>query len=103
MLTPAIRAIFASLALPLLVARVGANDAHDAVTPDDLAVAADFLDRCQYFHLFRPENDPRARQVVRRQLDRYLVARQDLDVVHSHLSRNMAERIVIVFEFHANG
>ena len=30
--------------------RVGANDSHDAVAPNDLAVAADFFDRCQYFH-----------------------------------------------------
>jgi hypothetical protein len=32
-------------ALPLLVPRIGrADDAHDAVAADDLAVAADFLD-----------------------------------------------------------
>src|SRR3954467_8190473 len=101
MLTPAIRAMCAylslrrtRLALPLLMPRVGANDSHDAVAPNDLAVAADFLDRCQYFHdclsLLRAENDSRARQIVRRQLHCYLVAGQDLDVVHPHLSRNMA-------------
>jgi hypothetical protein len=38
--------------LPLLVARVGrADDPHDAVPPDDLALAADFLDGCQNLHL----------------------------------------------------
>jgi hypothetical protein len=36
--------------LTLLVARVGADDTHDAFALDDLAVAADLLYRCQYFH-----------------------------------------------------
>jgi hypothetical protein len=31
------------LSLPLLVARIRADDTHDAVAPDDLAVAADLL------------------------------------------------------------
>jgi hypothetical protein len=31
--------------LALLVARVGADHTHDAIAPDDLAVAADFLHR----------------------------------------------------------
>ena len=40
------------LALPLLVARVRrADDAHDALAPDDLAVAADFLYGGEYFHV----------------------------------------------------
>jgi len=30
-------------ALPLLVAWIRANDPHDAIAPDDLAVAADLL------------------------------------------------------------
>src|SRR4029453_18832841 len=57
MLTPAIRAMIylyrfksRSSALPLLVPRVRADDAHDAVAPDDLAVAADFLHRSQNLH-----------------------------------------------------
>src|SRR5215471_8420907 len=37
------------------------------------------------------ENDPRARQVIGGQIDRHLVARQDLDVVHPHLSRNVPQ------------
>jgi hypothetical protein len=32
------------LALPLLVARIRANDSHDPVTPDNLAIAANLLD-----------------------------------------------------------
>jgi hypothetical protein len=59
-LTPAIRAMWlpssfvCPSALPLLVARVRADDTHDTVAPDDLAVAADFLYRCQYFHRDHP-------------------------------------------------
>jgi hypothetical protein len=36
--------------LALLVTGVGADHTHDAIAPDDLAVAADFLHRSQYFH-----------------------------------------------------
>jgi len=51
-LTPAIRAIrkslsrFLDLSLPLLVARILADHAHHPAAPDDLAVAAQLLDRC---------------------------------------------------------
>jgi hypothetical protein len=38
--------------LALLVTRVRADHAHDTVAADDLAVAANFLDGCQYFHFF---------------------------------------------------
>src|SRR5450755_3659608 len=37
-------------ALTLLVTRVGANHAHDALAPHDLAMAAHLLDRCCDFH-----------------------------------------------------
>src|SRR4029078_13133452 len=47
------------------------------------------------------EDDPRARQVVRRQLDRHLVAREDADVVHPHLSRDVAEHDVAVLQLDA--
>ncbi len=70
MLTPAIRAMFlyscfaqkgadstsnegiaaCVLALTLLMARISAKNADDAMTADDLAVAADFLDGCADFH-----------------------------------------------------
>src|ERR1700746_3707049 len=52
--TPEIRAIrsLPSLgsALPLLVTRVRAEDAHHAVAPDHLALATDWLDGCTYLH-----------------------------------------------------
>src|SRR5436853_2291930 len=43
-----------------------------------------------------PVGDTASRQVVRRQLDRHLVARQDLDVVHAHLAGNVREHLVLV-------
>jgi hypothetical protein len=39
-----------ALALALLVTWISADDAHHAVTFDDLAVAADPLYRCHYLH-----------------------------------------------------
>jgi len=38
------------LTLTLLMTRVLADHAHDTLTPDDLAIAADFFDRSQHFH-----------------------------------------------------
>lgn len=40
-----------------------------------------------------------ARQVVDRQLDGYLVARQDFDVVHAHFAGNMRQNLMAVLEF----
>jgi hypothetical protein len=42
--------------LALLVAAILADDAHHSVAPDDLAVAADTLDRCTYFHVTPPSS-----------------------------------------------
>src|SRR2546423_1629328 len=39
-----------SLALPLLVARIGADHKHPPVAADDLALLAHRLDRGSYFH-----------------------------------------------------
>ncbi len=39
-----------TLSLPLLMAWIRANDADDTVAPDDLALAANLLDRCLYSH-----------------------------------------------------
>jgi hypothetical protein len=44
-------AVAGGSALPLLVACIRrADDPHDAMAPDNLAVAADLLNRSQYFH-----------------------------------------------------
>jgi len=40
--------------LALLVAAVLADDPHHTLAPDDLAVSADTLDRCTYFHVTPP-------------------------------------------------
>src|SRR5438552_3130569 len=45
--------------------------------------------------------DPAARQVVRRQLHLDLVARQDPDEVHAHLSRDVGQHLVTVLQLHA--
>ena len=39
-----------------------------------------------------------ARQVVDRQLDGYLVARQDLDVMHAHLAGNVSQNAVSILK-----
>ncbi len=39
------------LALTLLVLRVLADDANHALTLDNLALIADFFDRCSYLHI----------------------------------------------------
>lgn len=109
-------------ALALLVTRIRTDHTHDAVTPNDFAVAANTLNRCQHFHiqlliigfgtlhafrqnyiyfaetLFGAEDDARTTQVVRCQLHRDLVTRQYADIVHTHLAGNKAEHNMTVFE-----
>ena len=50
--------------------------------------------------LFEPVRDASAVQVVDGQLDRYLVSRQDLDVMHTHLAGDMGQYLVAIFELH---
>ncbi len=47
-----------------------------------------------------PVNDPAALEVVGRHLNADLVSGQDSDVVHPHLSRDMAQHFVPVVELH---
>src|SRR3954471_24822772 len=63
-----------------------------------LTDALTFMARSSLFSSLGAENDPRAGQVVWRELDRHLVAREDLDVVHPHLSRDMAQYHMAVFQ-----
>src|SRR3972149_8229515 len=113
MSTPAIRAKRAPprpsrvdpvLPLALLVFRVFANDANDAFSAYHLAFRAYLPDRRPDFHrillLLRSVYDPAPRQVVRRQLHRDAVARQDLDEMHPHLSRYVGEHFHLVVELH---
>jgi len=41
--------------LPLLVSMVAANHTYDAISANDLAIPANFLDRCPYFHFYISE------------------------------------------------
>src|SRR5262245_42233153 len=100
MSTPEIRAIATSspgpLALPLLVARVRADDSHRRVTADHLALLADLLDGWSNLHLTArmslvPVGDAAAGQVVGCELDLDLVAGEDPDVVHPHLPGDVSE------------
>ena len=50
---------------------------------------------------FGAENDPRATQIVGRQLDGDLVAGEDADVVHPHLAGNVGKDFVSIFELDA--
>ncbi len=50
--------------------------------------------------LLEPVRDASAVQVVDGQLDRHLVSRQDLDVMHTHLARNVGQDLVAVFQLH---
>lgn len=53
------------------------------------------------FPLLEAVRDAPAIQVVDGQLDRDLIAREDLDVVHSHLARNVGCDINPIFQLYA--
>lgn len=55
--------------------------------------SADFL-------LFIPENDPSPCQVVRAHFNPNLIARQNTDVMHPHLSGNGCQNFVAILQFH---
>lgn len=111
-------------ALTLLVTWIGTDHTHNAVAPNDFAIAADALYRCQHFHdslsvswhraqpascrihllrkdsLLGAENDARSTQVIRRQLNRYLVTGQYANIVHTHFPGNKAQHDMTVFELY---
>src|SRR5580693_10056465 len=86
----AVRAELRGSALALLVARVFADDAHDAFSADDLALVADLFDAGTDFHgrllssLLVAVGDPPAAQVVGAHFDRHSIARKDPDVELTH-------------------
>src|SRR5947209_20401965 len=99
MSTPEIRAIV-SLALTLLVARVAADDHHATVATDHLALLAHLLDAGSDLHCFLlvPVGDPTSAEVVRSELHLHAIAREDADVVHAHLPRDVGQHLVAVLE-----
>jgi hypothetical protein len=90
---------------------------HDAAPMNDLALHADFLHRCPNFHvslvlaalgdaddgaiLLVPVNDPAAREVIRRKLHRDAISRQDADEILAHLSGDVSQHLMLVFELDA--
>src|SRR5680860_417041 len=50
--------------------------------------------------LLEPVRDPAAREVVRRKLDLHPVSRQNPDIVHPHLARDVGQDFVIVVQLH---
>src|SRR5262245_34637574 len=101
--TPAMRAMWtALLALPLLVTRILADDAHRALSAHDLAMFAPHLDGWSDFHalvpLLEPIGDAVPSQIVGRQLDLDLVARKDPDEMHPHLAGDVSQDLVAVVQ-----
>src|SRR5262245_11563034 len=113
--TPAKRAICLSSpcrasALALLVARVRADDAHDTLAPDHLALLTSRPDRRPYLHralrppclsrvrLLEPVRNATTRQIVGGQLDLDPIAGQDADEVQAHLARDVRQHAVAVVE-----
>ena len=79
------------LSLPLLMLRILANNAHNAFAVNHLTFVAHLFYRRSYFHFVLPIlliaiSYSSAFQVVGRQLDQNLVARQDADKILAHLS-----------------
>ena len=77
-------------------------DHHDATVPaDDLALLADFLDTRSDLHgvpLLVAVRNATPGEVVRGELYLNLVAGQNTDVVHSHLSGDMRQYLVAILE-----
>src|SRR6266568_2842256 len=107
-----------SLSLALLVLRVDTNHPHHAAPMDHLALVANLFHRCPYFHaalllapvpkcrnkigpLLISVHNPAARQIVRRELHRDFVSRQNADEILAHLAGNMSQNLVLVFQLNA--
>src|SRR5580693_5434747 len=56
---------------------------------------------CFCFLLLVPVNNPAARQVIRRKFYRHAISRQDTNKILAHLSRNMGQHLVLIFQLHA--
>ena len=111
-----------NLTLPLLVSRVSTNNADHPFSTDDLAIPTHLFHRRSNLHqnlqsplgikrniketilvttnLLRSENNSCPAQVIGSQLNSYFISGQNTNVVHPHLSRNVPENNVPVFEFY---
>src|SRR4029077_9552605 len=110
--TPAMRAMVAepafllSLSLPLLVARVRADHEDRATPPDHPAAIAHPLDRRTDLHaltvpLLVPVHHTASGEAVGGQFHADPVPREDPDVVHPHLPRDVGQHLVPVLQLHA--
>lgn len=62
-----------------------------------------FLLRAEGSGLFVTVRNATAMKIVRRQFHRYAISRQNLDEVHSHLSRNVRENLMTILEHDPEG
>ena len=83
-----------------------ANDANNALPPDDLATIAQSLYRCSNLHmpqsssLFVTIRDSPFREIVRRNFNGHLIADEYLDEVHPHFSGDVCKDLMAVIELH---
>ena len=105
-------------ALSLLVLGVLADDHNVTFSLDDLALFADLLNGWFNFHglpylshnyvlkaevesrLFRSPCDPSLCKVIDRNLDRNLIPRKNLYIVHTELTRNMGGNDMLIGKLH---
>jgi hypothetical protein len=93
---------------------VFANDHNFALALDDLALLAHGLNGRSYFHNVLPPvsllallggfaspGDPTPCQIIRGNLDRNFVTRQDTDEIHPQLPGNMSQNNVVVSDIDA--
>src|SRR5664279_4123530 len=102
MSTPEILAISAPpSALTLLVSWILADHLHTTVPTDHAALLAHFLHTWTNFHegSLVAIGDPTSAEVVGGQFHLHFVAGENSDVVHPHLSGDVCEHLVPVFEF----
>src|SRR6266436_4959134 len=106
-----------TLSLTLLVLRVDANHPYHAAPVDHLALVTNLFYRCPYFHAADSQSDgskdpppqilliavhnPAARQIVRRKLHGDFVSRQNPDEILAHLTGNVRQDLVLVFQLDA--
>lgn len=98
--------LYSSSALPLLVTGVSADDHDTTVATNHLAVVAHRFDAWSYFHgfsllavLFVSVRDATPSEVVWGEFHLHLVAGENANVVHPHLSGDVRQDCMAVFEF----
>lgn len=94
------------LSLSLFVLRVFANDTHDALPSDDLAIVTQSLYRCSYLHGLRSSillvsvRDSTLREIIGRNLDGHSIANQYLNEIHPHLSGDVSKNLMAILKLH---